>query len=87
MDLIPVVKRAFDHFWREVCRVVPIAQVNCQTDTGYAMYIVRLPQIISSLNVRQGGRNRFPYCVDCTHEIDDGTEQWNDYFQLVAGVL
>ena len=51
------------------------------------MYIVRLPQIISSLNVRQGGRNRFPYCVDCTHEIDDGTEQWNDYFQLVAGVL
>jgi len=87
IDLLPVAQRAFDHFWCEVCGVVPIAQVNHQADAEYSVDKVRLPQIISFLNICQRGRNRFPYCVDSTHEIDDSTEQRNDYFQLAAGGL
>ena len=47
---------------------------------------VRLPLIISSLNILQGDKNRSRYCVSSTHESDDGTEVRNDYFQLVGVV-
>ena len=83
---MPVVQCAFDHFWHKVHRVVPLAQVIYQIDAEYSVDKGHVPQI-SCLNICQGGRNCFPYCVDSTHEINDSTEQWNDYFQLVTGGL
>ena len=48
---------------------------------------MHLPQIIGFLNICQRSRNRLPYYVDSTHQVDDSTEQRNDYLQLVAGGL
>ena len=46
-----------------------------------------VPQVVSVLDVREGGRYSLPNRVDAAHQGDDVAEQRDDHLQLVAGDL